>query len=127
MRSAKITMVSGIVPVSSVDSILVSDHYIQAIALLFANLAPFPDLLRPVVDVHILKAGPSILSSHIIRTCIADAPDLFYTLDCVSHIVRKVNAYIGENPSISRPAREAKELMKATAPYMDDASVQSLL
>jgi hypothetical protein len=123
----KITMVSSISLASYVDSILVSDHYIQAIALLFANLAPFPDLLRPIVDVHILRAGPSILSSHIMRTCIADAPDLFYTLECVSPIVKKINACIGENPSISRPGREAKDLMKATLPYMDDADVQSLL
>ena len=90
-------------------------------------MAPFPDLLRPLVDAQILKAGPSVLTSHIIRTSIADSPNLFYTLSCVSPIVKKINASLGEAPAISRPAREAKELLKTVLPYMDDADIQSLL
>lgn len=90
-------------------------------------MAPFPDLLRPLVDAQILRAGPSVLTSHIIRTCIADAPRLFYTLSCVSSIVKKVNASLGENPAISRPAREAKELLRTILPYMEDDVIQSLL
>lgn len=108
------------------DSFRALEHYIQAVALLFANLAPFPESLRPVLDTHILRAGPSVLTSHVIRTCLSEVPDLFYTLSCVSPIVKKVNACIGENPSISRPAREAKELLKTVTPYVDDADVQSL-
>ena len=90
-------------------------------------MAPFPDLLRPLVDAQILRVGSSVLTSHIIRTCIADAPSLFYTLSCVIPIIKKVNASLGEAPAISRPAREAKELLKTILPYMDDADIQSLL
>jgi hypothetical protein len=108
-------------------SFYILEHYIQAIAALFANLSPFPDLLRPIVDAHLVAgSGPSALSSNTIKTTIEEAPELFYTLSCVTSIVKKVNASIGENPSISRPAREAKELLKTVPPYMDDNDVQSL-
>lgn len=107
---------------------LIPDHYIQAIATLFANLSPFPDLLRPIVDAHLLAGTPpSALSSNILKTTVEEAPTFFYTLSCVPSVVKKVNASIGENPSISRPAREAKELLKTVLPYMDDNDVQSLL
>jgi len=99
------------------------EYYVQAIALLFANLAPFPEFLRTIVDTHIIGSGPSILTSHAIRATIEESPDLFYTLGCVPGIVKQINASIGENPSISRPAREAKELLKITQPYADDDTI----
>lgn len=40
------------------------------------------------------------------------APDLFERLDVVTSIARKIQESIGsDRPSISRPAREAKELL----------------
>jgi len=103
------------------------EHYVQAVASLFANLAAFPELLQPIVQTHLIEAGPSMLTSHIIKSCVEDAPELFYTLSCVPAILKKIQLCIAENPSISRPAREAKELMKTTHPYANDDNIQSLL
>jgi len=100
-----------------------SEYYVQAIALLFANLAPFPELLRPIVETYVTGSGPSILTSHVIRTTIEESPALFYELNCVPAIIQQINTSIGENPSISRPAREAKELLKTTQPYADDDTI----
>ncbi|KIJ51382.1 hypothetical protein M422DRAFT_43931 [Sphaerobolus stellatus SS14] len=99
------------------------DYYVQAIASLFANMAPFPELLRPIVDTYVIGSGPSMLTSHVIRATIEESPELFYTLSCVPAIVQKINVSISENPSISRPARESKELMKTTSPYADDDTI----
>lgn len=97
-----------------------AEYYAQAVALLFANLAPFPDILRPVADANLLNANPSVLASHVIRTTVEESPELFYTLGCVAGIARMINLSIEENSFISRPARDAKELMKTTQPYADD-------
>ncbi|KZT41926.1 ARM repeat-containing protein [Sistotremastrum suecicum HHB10207 ss-3] len=103
------------------------DPFVEAFADLFSAMAPFPDLLRPLVEGHLLAGTPlSPQSSHVLAKTIENSPDLFYTLDVVPSIVKKVTASIGsEKPSISRPAREAKELLRATYPYSDDEGVQS--
>ncbi|KAG8806958.1 hypothetical protein FRC17_004711, partial [Serendipita sp. 399] len=56
-----------------------------------------------------------------------DAPKLFYAMDCVPSVLRKIVESIGEAvPAISRPAREAKELIRTTPPFCDDDSVLAI-
>ncbi|KAH8110478.1 ARM repeat-containing protein [Phellopilus nigrolimitatus] len=102
------------------------EHYLQAVAALFAALSLFPELLQPIVNEHLLSGtAPSVLSSHAILAVLAksvedDSPNatethnLFQKLDVLSSIARKIQESIGaDRPSISRPAREAKELLNA--------------
>jgi hypothetical protein len=76
---------------------------------------------------HLLQGTPpSVLSSLIILHTVEDAPKLFYALECVPSILKKLVESIGEPvPGISRPAREAKELTRTTPPYCDDDVVHS--
>ena len=55
-------------------------------------------------------------------------PALYYALNCVAPMIKKVQASISaDQPSISRPAREVKELMRSEPPWVDDEAVQGLL
>jgi hypothetical protein len=76
---------------------------------------------------YVLQGSPpSVLSSLIILHTVEDAPKLFYSLECVPAVLRRVVESIGEPvPGISRPAREAKELIKTTPPYCDDDAVHA--
>ncbi|KAI5120166.1 hypothetical protein M0805_008433 [Coniferiporia weirii] len=100
------------------------DHYVQALASLFAALARFPELLRPAVNKHLLSGTPpSALSSQIILAILSrddedDSADLsamqnlFQQLDVLPSVSRKIQESIGtDRPSISRPAREAREFL----------------
>ncbi|KAL5512504.1 hypothetical protein ACEPAG_3157 [Sanghuangporus baumii] len=102
------------------------EQYIQAVALLFAALQRFPELLQPVIREHLVPGTPpSVLSSHSILAVLSKneeeeeeddsakgGPNLFEQLDIISSIARKVQENIAaDRPSISRPAREAKELL----------------
>ncbi|KAL5483042.1 GCN1 [Sanghuangporus weigelae] len=109
------------------------EQYIQAVALLFAALQRFPELLQPVIREHLMPGTPpSVLSSHSILAVLSKneeeeeeeeeedddddsaqgVPNLFEQLDIISSIARKVQENIAaDRPSISRPAREAKELL----------------
>lgn len=93
------------------------------IALLYIDEYPLTVLHRS----QILQGTPtSILCSQIILCTIEEAPKLFYALDCVPSVLRKIVESIGETaPSISRPAREAKELTKSVPPFCDDDAVHS--
>lgn len=68
-----------------------------------------------------------MLGSQIILRTIEDAPKLFYTLDCVATVLKKIHQSIGDpNPGISRPAREAKDLVRTVPPFADDDAVHQV-
>lgn len=75
---------------------------------------------------HLLSGTPpSVLSSHSILAVLSkdeddessssdEQPNLFEQLDVMSSIARKVQESISaDRPSISRPCREAKELLSS--------------
>lgn len=75
----------------------------------------------PLFRSHLVAGTPaSVLASHCIVSILSPDEDgeyqettLFHSLDVVPKISGKVQESIGnEKPSISRPAREAKELLK---------------
>lgn len=104
------------------------DSYLHAVASLFTSLETNPELLKPIVQANLLQGTPpSVLSSLMILHVVEDAPKLFYTLECVPSILKKVVESIGEPvPGISRPAREAKELTRTTPPFCDDEAVHTI-
>lgn len=68
-----------------------------------------------------------MLGSQIILRTIEDAPKLFYTLGCVSVVLKKIQQSTGDpNPGISRPAREAKDLARTVPPFTDDDAVHQV-
>ncbi|KAH8103551.1 armadillo-type protein [Cristinia sonorae] len=96
------------------------DYYVQSTAALFASLASHPDLLKPIVTAHLVAGTPQTpLSSHCILAVLEDAD---YTLPPVfapvfASVAQKVQENIGnEKPAVSRPAREARELLKHFPP-----------
>ncbi|KAL5537302.1 GCN1_1 [Sanghuangporus sanghuang] len=108
------------------------EQYIQQVALLFAVLQRFPELPQPIMRKHVMPGfPPSVLSSHSILAVLSKnddeeeeeedddddgsaqgVPNPFEQLDIFISIARKVQQIIAaDRPSISRPAREAKELL----------------
>lgn len=64
----------------------------------------------------------------MIYAILEDHPDTFYDLDCVAEIVKKVQASVSSDASgISRPARDARDLMKKIERWESDPAVQDLL
>lgn len=64
----------------------------------------------------------------MIFAILEDSPDTFYDLDVVVDIVKKVQASVGSGSSgISRPAREARDLMKSLTRWEHDQEVQDML
>jgi hypothetical protein len=57
------------------------------------------------------------------------APDAFLELggEVPEDIVRKVNASIGGDGAVARPAREAKEIMRGNGRWMGEPEVAALL
>lgn len=73
------------------------------------------------------RSSPTPLVSVMILTVLEESPDVFYDLDCVEDIVRRVMSSISADSSAAaRPAREARELMRKGR-YGDDEKVQTLL
>ncbi|KZO93854.1 ARM repeat-containing protein [Calocera viscosa TUFC12733] len=104
-----------------------SEPYNSAIADLFAALALHDEeLTRSLAEEQLTQqTPPSALASLSIVSFLETVPDAFYTYNIVLGVVRNVQVSINlDTPAISRPAREARELLKSTAPYADDDDVQ---
>ncbi|KAI0343486.1 ARM repeat-containing protein [Trametopsis cervina] len=98
------------------------ESYVQSVATLFASLSIFPDLLKPIIQANLLGGtSPSSLSSHCILAALVQSEEeedpssnVFVQLSVVPSVSQKVQESIAmERPDISRPAREAKELLKS--------------
>lgn len=64
-----------------------------------------------------------------VRETVDQAPEVFYDLNLSQQIVTLVlsNSAGTQAPSIARPARETKDLMKEREPWASDEAVQSRL
>jgi len=129
-------------------NVIITEHYLQSIAALVAALSLFPELLRPLVEyvspfifpssvlnnsyrTH-LSSGTtaSVLSSYTILAILNpdadshlhdESPNLFQNLGLLRSVAQKVQeSAANEKPSIARPAREARDLLKE----LDDESLQ---
>ncbi|CAE6494446.1 unnamed protein product [Rhizoctonia solani] len=102
------------------------DNYNAAIGQLFASLGDQPDV-KPIIDAHILANTPtSPLASQLILAVAQDSPQTLTTFNCAPSAVKKVVQSIGtDQPSIARPAREARDVFKNSAAWKDDAAVQA--
>ncbi|KDQ56445.1 hypothetical protein JAAARDRAFT_36597 [Jaapia argillacea MUCL 33604] len=94
------------------------EPYVQAVAQLFAALSPYPDLLKRTIESHLLPGTPpTVLSSHSILAILSSSQDdtsnIFQTLSLIRPIAQRVLESIGsDKPSIARPARESRDLLK---------------
>lgn len=69
------------------------------------------------------------LSSLTLREVIDQAPQAFYDLDMAQEVVTQVlkNAAPISPPTIARPGRDARELLKEREPWASDEEVQARL
>jgi len=98
-----------------------NETYAQSVASLFAELTRFPDLVRHIVDAYLVAGTtPSMLSSNAILAVFEKASEddgeqhehIFGRLGLLQSISQKLQESVGaEKSAISRPAREARELM----------------
>ncbi|KAL7422316.1 translational activator of GCN4 [Cryptotrichosporon argae] len=106
------------------------ETYSTAIARVVSGLAKHdPEAVRPIVDTFLAAPTPPTPMVSITIMCILeDAPGALYDLGAVDNVVRKIMASVGaEGPATTRPAREARELLRSTERYKDDAGVQALV
>lgn len=118
-----------------------TESYNNAVAKLVASLARHDQgaSLAFVIDSFVVgtDAGgggdhltPTSLSTTTIRELIDLAPRVLYEPRdrrdrVVGRVVRCASAGSGVSPSVTRPAREAKELIKERQPWCDDELVMS--
>ncbi|CAE6445982.1 unnamed protein product, partial [Rhizoctonia solani] len=102
------------------------DNYNAAVGQLFASLGDQPDV-KPIIDAHILANTPtSALSSQLLLALVQDSPQTLITFKCAPSAVKKVVQSIGtDQPSVSRPAREARDVLKNSSVWKDDVTVQA--
>ncbi|TFK50812.1 ARM repeat-containing protein [Heliocybe sulcata] len=107
------------------------EQYVQSVAKLVASLSAYPDLLKPVVTSYLVGGTPpSPQSSQAILAVISPDDDdeqpsaeLFQKLGVLRDVAQKVMESCGsDKPSIARPAREARDLLK----QMDDDALQGV-
>lgn len=99
----------------------------MAIARLVAAVAQHDaPSLTFIIDSFLLTTDlpPTQLSSVTLRELIDTAPTVLYEHDAHRTVARVLgNAGAGMAPSIARPAREARELMKEREPWSADKEV----
>ncbi|KAG2115671.1 armadillo-type protein [Suillus cothurnatus] len=101
------------------------DHYVQATATLIASLSANPQSLKPIVNAYLISGTPpSALASHAILAVLSPDSDdylepaatLFAKLGLLRSVALKVKESAGnERSTISRPAREARDILKSMA------------
>ncbi|KAJ7720581.1 armadillo-type protein [Mycena maculata] len=105
------------------------DNYARAVGDLVAALAVYADLLRPLVETYLVGGTPlSVMASHTIVALLTPdeenenfGPNLFQKLSLLRPVAQKVQESAAcDNVFITRPAREARELLKE----LDDESLQ---
>jgi hypothetical protein len=107
-----------------------AEPYNLAIARVAAAFALHDSMaIEPLGDYLYGETPATQLSSFTLREIIDTAPQAFYDLGCVEQVVTQVlaNAAGTSPPSIARPARDARELLKEREPWASDEEVQSRL
>jgi len=103
------------------------EAYNAGVAEIFAALSSDAELVRPMLQTHVLgPSPPHALTSQILLKTVTICPQLYFTLKCIPMLIKRAQVCIGaDQPSISRPAREVKEVLRNQPPWIDDESVQS--
>ncbi|KAL4068779.1 armadillo-type protein, partial [Scleroderma yunnanense] len=111
------------------------DRYTLAAASLFAALSANPEAMKSIVSTYLVSGtAPSALSSHAILTVLVpDGEDVnhvdlgdtvFARLGVLRSVALKVKeSAANERPIVSRPAREAREVLKAMAMQGEESLV----
>jgi len=69
-----------------------------------------------------------MLVSIVIRTILEETPSTFHELGIVEDVVRKVLASVSvDSSAISRPAREAREIMRSDSVWKKDEAIQAIV
>ncbi|KAJ7623265.1 armadillo-type protein [Roridomyces roridus] len=98
------------------------DNYSRAIGTLVVSLTVYPDLLRPLVEAFLVGGTPpSVICSYTILALLTEdeedynsGPNLFQKLSLLRDVAQKVQeSASSDNAFIARPAREARDLLKA--------------
>ncbi|KAI0644913.1 ARM repeat-containing protein [Trametes meyenii] len=107
-----------------------SEPYSRSVAALFGSLSAFPDVVKPLVTSYLVSGTPqSVLASHCILAVLSPdddddhahdtTPNAFQQLGVTRAVAQKAQeSAANEKPSIARPAREARDLLKVSG---DDA------
>ncbi|KAK7051190.1 translational activator of GCN4 [Paramarasmius palmivorus] len=97
------------------------ESYGPAAAALLVALSKYPDLVQPVVETYLISGTPpSVVSSHVLLGVIESAADtgeetIFEKLGLMASVAQKVQESAShERLDIGRPAREARELLRAS-------------
>ncbi|KAF7309756.1 TOG domain-containing protein [Mycena indigotica] len=97
------------------------ETYTRAIGDLIKSLSVFPNLLRPLVEAHLVGGTPpSIIASQTILAVVtpdqdAETPELnlFQKLSLMPAVMQKIKESLGsDKPFITRPAREARDVLR---------------
>lgn len=91
------------------------EPYNAAIANVVGGLAIHsPEDVRTIIETRIIPSKPSILSSLTVLAILELAPETFETLGNTKGVVKKTLASCAviDNPSVGRPAREAREIFR---------------
>ncbi|PKI85938.1 translational activator of GCN4 [Malassezia vespertilionis] len=67
------------------------------------------------------------LAAWSVGACMDVAPEALYAIADPVALARQVAAWLNDAPSVARPAREARDLLKRTPPWSDDERVQHAL
>ncbi|KAI0827665.1 ARM repeat-containing protein [Trametes gibbosa] len=104
------------------------ETYYRSVAALFASLSVFPEILKPLISSYLVVGTPqSVLSSHCILAVVSHDEDadevegsnVFQELGLLRAVAQKaLESAANERPNVARPAREARDLIKASG---DDA------
>ncbi|KAG2360727.1 ARM repeat-containing protein [Suillus spraguei] len=108
------------------------DHYVQATATLIASLSANPQSLKPIVNAYLISGTPaSALASHAILAVLSPDSDdcleatLFAKLGLLRNVALKIKeSAANERSTISRPAREARDILKNMA--VDEESLAGI-
>ncbi|KAH9856756.1 ARM repeat-containing protein [Lenzites betulinus] len=104
------------------------ETYYRSVAALFASLSVFPEVVKPLIASYLVSGTPqSVLSSQCILAVVStdededevEGPNVFQALGLFRTVAQKaMESAANERPNIARPAREARDLIKASG---DDA------
>ena len=102
------------------------EPYNAAIAQVVAGLALHqPEDVRMILESRVIPSKPSVLSSNVVLAILELAPGTFEELGVTEGVVGKTlkSCAVIDNPSVGRPAREARELFRK----MGDPKVVEML
>ncbi|CAK9780191.1 putative regulation of translational elongation-related protein [Cutaneotrichosporon oleaginosum] len=107
------------------------ESFNKAVGSVIAGLAVHDvESIRPLVDAFLAApTPPTPLMSVAILAVLERAPEAFLELggEVPEDIVRKINASIGGDGAIARPAREAREIIRGNEGWMSEPEVAALL